>query len=202
MRSSGSYIRNLSLGLLLLGAGCLPFPVWADSGAPSLLERLEGIGRALEGLEAGLAEPAPQASAVIQPQSGGAYPAGWFTGVCRELGRPEQPVIGQAYQVISTYTAFDLWDDGRWDFDVRVQHPYRGPGYEYECSPDKDRVLLPARYVPRNRGDLRYRMVVTGTIRDFEVRRCQTVGGGPCPVEIGREEIREESEFTVVRSAR
>jgi hypothetical protein len=202
MGSTGSYVRHLSLWLLLAVAGWLPFSTWADAGAPSLLERLEGLGRALEGLETGLAEPAPQASAPIRPQSGGAYPAGWFTGPCRELGRPEQPVIGQAYQVISTYTAFEIWEDGRWDFDVRVQHPYRGPGYAYECSPDKDRVLLPARYVPRNRGDLRYRMIVTGTIRDFEVRRCQTVGGGPCPVEVGREEIRDEFEFTVARDAR
>jgi hypothetical protein len=166
-----------------------------DDARATLAERIEGMSRALDGL----GSAGDSREGVTLPAAGGEYAAGWFTGRCEKKGRPEQPAIGQTYQVVAIETDFFLWVDDRWDFDARVMHPTAGPGYEYVCAPESDRIMLPARFVPRDQMPVSYRMVTRGTIATYEVEECRAVVGGPCPIHVGTEEIRDEVEFTVTR---
>jgi hypothetical protein len=164
-----------------------------ESDAASMLERLEALTAPLGDLS-----PSPGTErAPILPSPGGVYTAGWFTGVCEKLGRPEHYAIGQTFQEIAYGTRFYLWNDGVWDYDSGVSHPYSGQGYEYRCDPATDRTLLPARFIPRREMPVRYKMVKSGTVANYEVRECLAAVGGPCAIHVGTEEIYEEFEFEV-----
>jgi hypothetical protein len=166
-----------------------------ESDAASAIERLEALTQPLGDMSrSDGTERAP-----ILPSPGGVYSAGWFTGPCEKIGRPEHIAIGQTFQVVAYGTRFYLWNDGVWDYDSGVSHPYSGTGYEYRCTPDSDRTLLPARFIPRSEMPVRYKMVKTGSIANYEVRKCLNVAGGPCATHVGTDEIHEEFEFEVTR---
>lgn len=166
-----------------------------ERDAASAIAQLEALTQPLEDLAP---SPGTQRPPIL-PAPGGVYTAGWFTGPCEKIGRPEHIAIGQTFQVVSYGTRFYLWNNGRWDYDSGVMHPYSGTGYEYRCTPDSDRTMLPARFIPRNEMPVRYKMVKTGSIAHYEVRECLTVARGPCAIHVGTEEINEEFEFEVTR---
>jgi hypothetical protein len=166
-----------------------------ESDAAAAVAQLEAITQPLESMAP---SPGTQRPAIL-PTPGGSYTAGWFTGPCEKIGRPEHIAIGQTFQVVSYGTRFYLWNEGIWDYDSGVMHPYSGTGYQYRCSPDSDRTLLPARFIPRNQMPVRYKMVRTGSISHYEVRECQTVARGPCAIHVGTDEINEAFEFEVTR---
>ncbi len=168
--------------------------------AAELLRSLEALGRELERVEAGDRDPLPEIVMINEP---GSYPPGRYIGRCEVIRAPAELRIGDRYEVRYMSSSFRrLEQDGSWN-GVGSSSPPFGVA-EYTCQADerdKDRAhLLGEAWESSIRGPGQYKLVTTGYIEHYVVKRCLTVGGGPCPERVDRREVSEEILFEIVPS--
>jgi len=176
-------IAGIVVLLVLPAAGQEPD---STDKAESIWDALNELADEVEKLESG--EP-PDYGPIRMVASGGAYPPGRFTGVCRHYARPETYANGDRWTTIAIRTHFFRREDGGWN-GVGGLTRMHIPGIYQECSADEDYLWLgdPADPV---RGPGQYKMITRGYEEDFVVRK-------DVPRPLGRKEIFNEILFQIV----
>jgi hypothetical protein len=164
-----------------------------DKGS-ELLRSLEALAREVERMESGATEPLPE---IVMINGPGSYPPGRYIGRCEAKRRPENPQIGDSYEVRYVSSSFFRQEeDESWN-GVGVSSPPYGAA-EYVCAADerdKDRAFfLGEDWEGSIRGPGKYKLVITGYIEHYVVKSCS---GEPCPLHVDRQEIEQEIPFEI-----
>lgn len=168
-----------------------------DKSANDLLKALEALGREMEQINAGEVKEQPP---IVMISESGTYPPGPYIGRCEARRAPEEKHIGDRYEVRYVSSGFfRLQEDGTWN-GIGSSQPRGGVSWE-ECSPDDPEINFihlggPGKHNIRGPGQ--YKLVVNGYVEQYYVKKCITVGGGPCPNQVSREEIHYEIPFEIV----
>lgn len=190
--------RSVLLTVLLAAGGQVADGQEGESDAANdLLKALEAMSQEMERFDEGAQ---PKKAPIVMIESSGVYPPGRYIGRCEYRREPENPQTGDRYEkrfIESTF--FRLEDDGRWN-GVASSSP-RDAEDEYHCAANERYAAhahnLGGTWKGNIRGPGRYRLRVTGYISRYVVEECVTVGGGPCPQMVSREDVDYEIPFEI-----
>lgn len=186
-------------GLLLLAFGSGVEAQEKDGKASQdLMKAFEAMSQELEKLQSGQSDPLPE---IVMIEAPGAFPPGRYIGRCEAKRKPESPEIGDRYEVRLIKSGFFRQQaDGGWT-GVGSSNPDMGVKEHVCAANETDREhahFLGGSWKGNIRGPGQYKLRVTGYIEWYEVRKCPTVGGGPCPDRVSREEVDYEIPFEIV----
>lgn len=193
-RSSG-----LFLGLLLsIGWGVIEAQEAEEKSMEDLMKAFEAMSQEMEKFQSGQSK---SLSEIVMIDAPGEYPPGRYIGRCEAKQKPENPEIGDRYEVRFIKSGFfRRGANGDWN-GVAGSSPDGGVA-EHVCAAtgaDKEHAhFLGGPGKGNIRGPGQYKLRVTGYIEWYEVGKCVTVGGGPCPERVSREEIDYEIPFEIL----
>lgn len=170
----------------------------AEEPTRDLMRALEAMSLELEKHQSGQTGPPPE---IVMIEAPGKYPPGRYIGRCEAKRKPENPRIGDRYEVRFIESGFfRREEDGNWN-GVGSSSPDIGVDEHVCTATEEDREH--ARYLggpgkDNIRGPGQYRLRVSGYVEWYEVRKCPTMGGGACPERVSREEIDYEIPFEIV----
>jgi hypothetical protein len=172
------------LAFLLVHPAAAQEPETPDA-ATSIWDALGDLAEEVEQFESG--EP-PDYGPVRLVTSGGAYPPGRFTGICRHYSHPSPYKNGDQWTNISVQTKFRRQRDGEWDAVGQIlSGMYVG---EYTECTNEDYLWLGDPADPL-RGPGQYKMIVEGYEETISFSNNMTHSRG-------RKEIHQEIAFVIV----
>lgn len=199
------FFRRLTTSLLLVAVFAVPPSISLPSQenvkpgkTQSLLDALNAMGQEMEKQNNGVTEPP---SEIVMIDSPGSYPPGRYIGRCEQKRAPKNPQIGDQYEVRWIESGFfRLEEDGNWN-GVGSSAPLSA-NFEYRCQASEDyrshSHQLGGSWKGNIRGPGNFKLLVSGYVEHYLVKKCITVGGGPCPNRVSREEIHYEIPFEIV----
>jgi hypothetical protein len=192
-------LPGLVLGLFLaLGAAGAQAQNAEKKSTSDLMKAFEAMSQEMERLQSGQTDPLPD---IVMIEAPGEYPPGRYIGRCEAKRKPDNPTIGDRFEVRYIESSFFRREEnGNWN-GVGSSSPDIGVK-QHSCTASEADVehahFLGGPGSGNLRGPGQYKLRVSGYGEWYEVRRCPTVGGGPCPERVSREEIDYEIPFEIL----